>query len=97
VKVEYISHACLLIDTGEVRIATDPWFAGPAYSQQWYVFPKRRVLRYLVRQLPLRSWQSWRKSATRGAATNYDRGIWLLRDAEELRKMFGLPEVNVET
>jgi L-ascorbate metabolism protein UlaG (beta-lactamase superfamily) len=40
VKVEYISHACLLIDAGAVRIATDPWFAGPAYSQQWYVFPK---------------------------------------------------------
>ncbi len=39
-KVEYISHACLLIDTGDVRIATDPWFTGPAYSQQWYVFPK---------------------------------------------------------
>lgn len=39
-KIEYISHACLLIDTGDVRIATDPWFAGPAYSQQWYVFPK---------------------------------------------------------
>ena len=39
-KVEYISHACLLIDTGDVRIVTDPWFAGPAYSQQWYVFPK---------------------------------------------------------
>ncbi len=39
-KIEYISHACLLVDTGDVRIATDPWFAGPAYSQQWYVFPK---------------------------------------------------------
>jgi hypothetical protein len=40
VKVEYISHACLLIDTGDARIATDPWFAGPAYSQQWHVFPR---------------------------------------------------------
>lgn len=39
-RVEYISHACLLIDAGDVRIATDPWFTGPAYSQQWYVFPK---------------------------------------------------------
>jgi L-ascorbate metabolism protein UlaG (beta-lactamase superfamily) len=29
-----------MIDTGDVRIATDPWFAGPAYSQQSYVFPK---------------------------------------------------------
>ena len=35
-KVEYISHARLLIDTGDVRIATDPWFAGPAYSQQGF-------------------------------------------------------------
>ena len=39
-NVEYISHACLVVDTGELRIATDPWFAGPAYSRQWYVFPK---------------------------------------------------------
>jgi L-ascorbate metabolism protein UlaG (beta-lactamase superfamily) len=30
----------LLIDTGDLRIATDPWSAGPAYSQQWHVFPK---------------------------------------------------------
>lgn len=39
-KVEYICHACLLIDTGEVRIITDPWFRGPAYCGQWHVFPK---------------------------------------------------------
>jgi hypothetical protein len=39
-KVQYICHACLLIDTDDVRIATDPWFDGPAYSQQWHVFPK---------------------------------------------------------
>lgn len=39
-RVEYICHACLLIDTSDVRIATDPWFDGPAYSEQWYVFPK---------------------------------------------------------
>ncbi len=39
-KVEYISHACLMIDTGDIRIVTDPWFAGPAYCGQWHVFPK---------------------------------------------------------
>src|SRR5437879_137135 len=39
-RVEYVCHACLLIDTGDVRLITDPWFIGPAYSEQWYVFPK---------------------------------------------------------
>lgn len=39
-RVEYICHACLVIETGDVRITTDPWFDGPAYSGQWHVFPK---------------------------------------------------------
>jgi ribosomal protein L15 len=39
-KIEYISHACMLIDTGDVKIVTDPWWAEPAYCGQWYVFPK---------------------------------------------------------
>jgi hypothetical protein len=39
-KVTYISHACLLIDTGKTLIATDPWFDGPAFCDQWNVFPK---------------------------------------------------------
>jgi Beta-lactamase superfamily domain len=39
-KVTYVSHACLLIDTGTTLIATDPWFDGPAFCDQWNVFPK---------------------------------------------------------
>jgi hypothetical protein len=39
-KIEYISHACLRIDTGDARIVTDPWFEGSAYAGQWHVFPK---------------------------------------------------------
>jgi Beta-lactamase superfamily domain len=39
-KIEYISHACMLIDTGDLTIVTDPWWAEPAYCGQWYVFPK---------------------------------------------------------
>lgn len=39
-KVEYISHACMLIDTGDLKIATDPWWVGPAYCGKWHVFPK---------------------------------------------------------
>lgn len=39
-KIEYICHACLFIDTDDLKIATDPWFQGPAYCNQWHVFPK---------------------------------------------------------
>ena len=39
-RIEYVGHACLLVDTGDVRISTDPWFHGPAYCKQWYPFPK---------------------------------------------------------
>jgi hypothetical protein len=39
-KIEYICHACLFVDTGDIKMATDPWFNGPAYCDQWHVFPK---------------------------------------------------------
>ncbi len=39
-NIEYVSHACLLIETEDLRIATDPWFAGPSNCGQWHVFPK---------------------------------------------------------
>lgn len=39
-NIEYVCHASLLIETEDLRIATDPWFAGPANCRQWYVFPK---------------------------------------------------------
>lgn len=39
-KIEYISHACLFIETEDARIAIDPWWAAPAYCDKWYVFPK---------------------------------------------------------
>src|SRR5947207_10554388 len=39
-KVTYVSHACLLIETGESLITTDPWFDGPAFCGQWNVFPR---------------------------------------------------------
>ena len=39
-RIEYICHACLFVDTGDVKIATDPWFRGSAYADQWHIFPK---------------------------------------------------------
>lgn len=39
-KVEYISHSCIFVDTGDARIVFDPWFNGSAYCNQWHLFPK---------------------------------------------------------
>ncbi len=39
-NVEYVCHACLVIETEDLRIATDPWFAGSANCNQWFIFPK---------------------------------------------------------
>lgn len=39
-KIEYICHACLLIETEDLRIVTDPWLGGAAYCGQWHLFPK---------------------------------------------------------
>ncbi len=39
-KIEYVCHACLVIETDDLRFATDPWFAGSANCGQWHIFPK---------------------------------------------------------
>lgn len=39
-RIRHICHASLLIETGGLRLATDPWFDGPAFSSQWHVFPR---------------------------------------------------------
>lgn len=39
-RIDYISHACLLIDSGTTRLATDPWWVGPCYARQWHLFPR---------------------------------------------------------
>ncbi|MGA9522594.1 MAG: MBL fold metallo-hydrolase [Myxococcaceae bacterium] len=38
-RVRGVGHACLEIEVGGLRIVTDPWWAGPAYSNQWYPWP----------------------------------------------------------
>lgn len=41
-KVRSVGHACLEIEVAGLRIVTDPWWAGPAYNQQWYPWPTPR-------------------------------------------------------
>lgn len=39
-KITYITHSSILIETEDAKIITDPWFNGPAYFTHWHVFPK---------------------------------------------------------
>ncbi|MFI5135361.1 MAG: MBL fold metallo-hydrolase [Chitinophagales bacterium] len=39
-KISYICHACLYVETSDAKIVCDPWWNGPAYQNQWHVFPK---------------------------------------------------------
>lgn len=38
-RTRCVGHACLEIEAGGLRLLTDPWWAGPAYANQWYPWP----------------------------------------------------------
>jgi hypothetical protein len=38
-RIEYICHSCLFIDTGDTTLVFDPWFKGSVYLNQWFLFP----------------------------------------------------------
>lgn len=39
-KITYVSHACIVIETKGKKLVTDPWVKGSAYCGQWHLFPK---------------------------------------------------------
>jgi hypothetical protein len=41
-RIRSVGHACLEITTRGLRIVSDPWWAGPAYNNQWYPWPQPR-------------------------------------------------------
>ena len=36
-KIRFLNHACLVIDCGEIKFATDPWIFGSAFSNGWWL------------------------------------------------------------
>lgn len=38
--VRYISSACLVVQTTDVKILCDPWFTDGIYDGSWYTYPK---------------------------------------------------------
>ena len=41
--IEFINHACYIVDTGKVRILCDPWLHGEAFDRGWKHFMKTPV------------------------------------------------------
>jgi UDP-MurNAc hydroxylase len=48
-KVTYIGHACMIMESGGTRILMDPWLTDPTYHGTWWHYPPLAVG---VRDLP---------------------------------------------
>src|SRR5262245_51718254 len=38
-KISFVGHASILIETGGVAILSDPWWNGPCFGAQWWLHP----------------------------------------------------------
>jgi hypothetical protein len=38
-RITYLGHASLFIELGAIRILSDPWWAGPCFGAQWWLYP----------------------------------------------------------
>src|SRR6185295_10842912 len=48
-KVTYIGHACMIMESGGTRILMDPWLIDPTYHGTWWHYPP---LTLGIRDLP---------------------------------------------
>ena len=39
-KITLVGHAALLIEANGLRILSDPWWQGPCFGNQWWIYPK---------------------------------------------------------
>ena len=39
-RLTYLAHACFLVESGGLRLVTDPWLDGPTYLSAWWQFPQ---------------------------------------------------------
>src|SRR5262245_23241936 len=38
-RITFIGHASILIETQGLRILSDPWWKGPCFGAQWWTYP----------------------------------------------------------
>jgi L-ascorbate metabolism protein UlaG (beta-lactamase superfamily) len=51
VKVQFIGHASILIESKGIRILSDPWWRGPCFGAQWWAYPPPAA--HLLRATPV--------------------------------------------
>ena len=39
-QITYLGHASILIEAGGLRILSDPWWRGPCFGAQWWIYPE---------------------------------------------------------
>src|SRR5579872_3175535 len=39
-KVTFIGHAAILIEANGLRVLSDPWWHGPCFASQWWIYPR---------------------------------------------------------
>jgi len=39
-KITFVGHASLLVETNDITILSDPWWQGPCFGAQWWVHPE---------------------------------------------------------
>ncbi len=39
-KVTFVGHASLLVETADLHILSDPWWQGPCFGAQWWIYPE---------------------------------------------------------
>ena len=42
-KTTFVGHAAILVETKGLRILSDPWWQGPCFGAQWWIYPKRSL------------------------------------------------------
>jgi hypothetical protein len=38
-QIRFVGHAAILIETKGLRILSDPWWQGPCFGRQWWIYP----------------------------------------------------------
>ena len=42
-KIKFINHACIIVESGGQRIMCDPWFEGSSFDNGWSLMYERTV------------------------------------------------------
>ena len=43
IKIRFINHACLIVETDKFKFATDPWTIGPAFNTGWCLKSQSKI------------------------------------------------------